>query len=106
MNARKKAKKYKRMYEELVKQPQPIRYKIERSKIDTLRFERLYPGPEAIIFMENSNYLREVIAKDIALSLASSLDKYIDYHTEFCPHINQYRIWGEIKVVDRSCEKE
>lgn len=90
MNARQKAKKYKRMYEELLKQP---------VKIDTLRSERLYP--EALIMQGNSSHLREVIVKDIAQGLASSLDKYMDYHTEFCPHINKYRFYGEIKVVNR-----
>ena len=96
MNARQKAKKYKRMYEVLLNQP--VRFKKEQHKIDTLKFERFYP--EALIVRENSSYVREVIVKDIAQGLASSLDKYIFYHTEFCPHINKYRFYGEIKVVD------
>lgn len=97
MNARQKAKKYKRMYEALLKSP--IRFKVEQHKIDTLRFERYYP--EALVTQENSSYMREVMVKNIAESLASSLDKYIDYNTEFCPHINKYCFYGEIKVVDR-----
>lgn len=97
MNARQKAKKYKRLYEELLKQP--VRFNVEQYKIDTVRFERLYP--EALIAQGNSSYLREVVVKDIAQHLANSLDKYIDYHAEFCPHVNKYRFYGEIKVVDR-----
>ena len=97
MNARQKAKKYKRMYEKLLNQP--VKFKVEQHKIDTLRFERFYP--EALIANGNSSYLREVMVRDIAHGLASSLDKYIDYNTEFCPHINKYRVCGEIKVVDR-----
>ena len=97
MNARQKAKKYKSMYENLLKQP--VELKVEQHKIDTLRVERFYP--EAFISRENSSYLQEVIARDIAQFLASSLDKYIDYRTEFCPHINKYRFLGEIRVVDR-----
>ncbi len=97
MNARQKAKKYKRMYEALLKSP--VKFKVEQHKIDTLRFERFYP--EAVIAQEDSSYLREVMVKNIAESLASSLDKYIDYNIEFCPHINKYRFYGEIKVVDR-----
>ena len=85
------------MYEALLKQP--VRFKVEQHKIDTLRFERFYP--EALIMQENRDYLREVIVKDIAQSIASSLDKYIDYNIEYCPHINQCRFYGEIKVVDR-----
>lgn len=97
MNARQKAKKYKRMYEALLNQP--VRFKVEQHKIDTLRFERFYS--EALIMQGDSGYLREVIVKDIAQGLASSLDKYIDYNMEFCPHINKYRFYGELKVVDR-----
>lgn len=97
MNARQKAKKYKRMYEALFKQP--VRFKVKQHKIDTLRFERFYP--EALVVHGNNSYLRDVIVKDIAQELSSSLDKYIDYRTEFCPHINQYRFYGEIKVVDK-----
>ena len=97
MNARQKAKKYKHMYEALLKQP--VRFKVEQRKIDTLKFERFYP--EAFIIKNSSSYLRDVIVKDIAQGIASSLDTYIDYHTEFCPHINKYRFYGEIDVVDR-----
>lgn len=99
MNARQKAKKYKRLYKELLNRP--VEFKLEQHihKIDTLRFERFYP--EALIANGNSSYLREVMIRDIAHGLASSLDKYIDYKTEFCPHMNKYRVYGEIKVVDR-----
>ena len=94
MNARQKAKYYKRKYEMLL-----IQFKVEQHKIDTLRFERFYP--DALIVQEKGDYLREIVVKDIAQGLASSLDKYIDYRTEFCHHINKYRFLGEIKVVDR-----
>lgn len=99
MNARQKAKKYKRMYEELLKQP--VRFKVEQHKIDTVRFERLYP--EALIEQGDTSYLREFLDKDIAEGIASSIGKceYVDLRTEFCPHINKYRIYGEIKVVAR-----
>ncbi len=59
MNARQKAKKYKRMYEELINSP--IRLKSEQHKIDTLRFERFYP--EELVVEENNSYLREVIVR-------------------------------------------
>lgn len=98
MNARQKAKKYKHMYEALLKQ-QPVRFKVEQHKIDTLKCERLYP--EALITQENSSQVRGIIVRDIAQSIVSNLDKYIEYHTEFCPHINKYRFYGEIDVVDR-----
>ena len=62
MNARQKAKKYKRMYEELIKQP--LRFEVKKYKIDTLKFERFYPTP--VITQENSSYYAEVVTKDIA----------------------------------------
>ena len=97
MNARQKAKKYKRMYEELLKQP--VEFKVEQYKIDTVRFERHYPT--ALVMRNNNEYFRHCIIKDIAHSLAERLDKYVDCYTEFCPHTNEYRICGEIKIVDR-----
>ena len=97
MNARQKAKKYKRMYDELLRQP--VKYTVEQHKIDTVRFERRLP--ESLVTLGNSDYLRHCIVKDIANGLAEHLDKYITCYTEFCPHTNDYRICGEIKVVER-----
>lgn len=85
------------MYEKLLKQP--VKFKVDQHRIDTLKFELLYP--EELIMRGNSNYLREVIFRDIAQNIANDLDKYVEYYTEFCPHINKYRFYGEIKVVSR-----
>ena len=97
MNARQKAKKYKRMYEALLRQP--VLFKVEQHKIDTLRFERYYP--KILATPEKRDYLREIVVRDIAISLVESLDKYVDYDIEFCPHKNLYRVCGEIKVVNQ-----
>lgn len=98
MNARQKAKKYKRMYEALLKKP--VEIKVEQHKIDTLRFERFYTYLESPI-LKNSDYLRNVIANDISRCLVNDHGKYIDFHIEFCPHINRYRLYGEIKVINK-----
>lgn len=100
MNARQKAKFYKRKYEELLKSP--VKFKVEQYKIDTLRFERLYP--EYLITQENDSYFREVMLNDMAQGLANNLDKYIDYYIKFCPDINKYCICWEIKVLNRLYE--
>lgn len=98
MNARQKAKRYKRMYEELVNKP--VKITVEQHKIDRLRFERRYPRE---LVMQNYNgYFQHCIIKEIVYSLAEDLDKYIDYRTEFDPVTNMYRFVGEIKVVERS----
>ena len=96
MNARQKAKKYKRMYEELLNKP--VQFKIEQHKIDTLRVERLYP--EQVILEKNNSYIPDLIVNDIAISLASKLSKYVNYKTERWPLKNMYHIIGEIKVVE------
>ena len=99
MNARQKAKKYKRMYEALAKQPVMLRIEQpKRLQIDTLKFERYYP--EELVVNESSGFLREVVLKDVAEGLANSLDRYIDYRTEFCPDLG-FRLLGEIMVVRR-----
>lgn len=100
MNARQKAKKYKRMYEELLKQP--VNFKVEQHKIDTLRFKRYYPA--GLVAEEGGSYFRHCLVKDVAYGLAENLDKYINYYTEFCPHKNEYCFVGEIKVVSRENE--
>jgi hypothetical protein len=101
MNARQKAKKYKKLYEKLLNQS--IKPKIEQHKIDTLRFEKFYP--EKLIAKENSNTLQEIAINDITQGLAQALtdrfDNYIDYFTEYCSYINEYRFCGEIKVVEK-----
>ena len=97
MNARQKAKKYKRMYEKLLNSP--VQFKVEQHKIDTLRVERSYPGH--VIMQDNSNDLQELIVSDIAHDLASNLVKYVNYRIEHLPEQNRYRFIGEIKVVDR-----
>ena len=118
MNARQKAKRFKRLYEDLLKQTPPIVFE-EPHQIDTLRVERMYP--EELVrntcFMQEDNkplFMKDVtdfissiatpiasayIQKDISYGLAEGLYKYIVYRTDYNPEMNTYRICGEIKVV-------
>lgn len=100
MNARQKAKRYKRMYKELLNKPFVPKITMEQHKVNTLRIKRYYP--EELIILEDKDYVRGVIATDIAHDIAKNLDKYIDYEMGFEPHINRYYLYGEIKIVDRS----
>ena len=102
MNARQKAKKYKRINEALLNQP--VKFKVEQYKIDTLGFERFFYPKDPIL--QNDNCLQEVIAEDIAQGIANNLYKYIDYNIEFCPHINMHRFYGEIKILERTYTKD
>lgn len=96
MNARQKAKRFKRLYEGLLKQPQPIVF-AGPNHIDTLRFEKCYPDE----LLRNSPNATSYILMEIAQSLAAGLGKYIVYRTYYDPTTDTCRISGEIKVVNR-----
>ena len=96
MNARQKAKYYKRKYEELSKMPLP-KFTVTNYKVDTLRFQRLYP--EALIVKGKEDVLTDIITRDLANELVTQMDKYVTVTTNFEPHINHYRVVGEIRVV-------
>lgn len=104
MNARQKAKKYKRINEALLNQSVKFKVVYIPYKIDILRFERFFHPRDPIL--QNNDYLQEVIADDIAQGMANNLYKYVDYNTEFCPHINMYRLYGEIKVLEKAYWRE
>lgn len=104
MNARQKAKRYKRMYKELLNRPVVPKIIMEQHKVDTLRFKRYYP--EALLKLEDKNYVRGVITTELAHDIAKNLDKYIDYETGFEPHLNKYYFSGEIKIVNRDYKEK
>lgn len=95
MNARQKAKYYKRKYEELANVKIPI-FRVEQHKIDTLRFQRLYPE---VLIAGREDVVADIISKDVGFEIASQIDKYVTVKTEFEPHLNQFRVVGEVKVV-------
>lgn len=111
MNARQKAKEYKRKYIALmnrfIKSHHVELHHVElhgkQYKIDTVRFERFYPAPliDGHYSMHLHSYLQKTIGEDIAQWLVNDHGKYIDFHIEFCPDINRYRLYGEIKVVNK-----
>lgn len=97
MNARQKAKRFKRLYEEMLKQPIP-KFTVTNYKIDTLRFERLYPD---VIIQGNESRIIDTITKDLAHELVEQMDKYVTITTNFEPHVNKFRVVGEVKVAHK-----
>ena len=93
MNARQKAKYYKRRYENLLKQP----YTVERHKIDTLQFEQFFPA--YLIEKVNDDYPRQIVKGRIAHYLAENMDKYIEYRTIYDPFVGEYQFRGRLQVV-------
>ena len=98
MNARQKAKYYKRKYEELAKQPLLPELKVTNYRVDKLRFMRLYP---AVLVEGNERLLLDTVTRDLSHELVSKIDKYVTTRVNFEPHLNQYRVVGELEVVSR-----
>lgn len=101
MNARQKAKYYKRKYEELANMPLP-KFTVTNYKVDTLRFQRLYP--EYLIINYNENKIIDIIKRDLANELVSQMDKYAIVESYFEPHLNQYKFVGVVKGVRAESE--
>ncbi len=90
-----------RRYETLLKPP--VSFKVEKPKIDTIKFEHVYP--KELVIDENDTYFQEIVVKDIMQCLASNISKYVDYYTEFDPHLNMYHFYGKIKVINTESEE-
>lgn len=98
MNARQKAKKYKRMYEALsAKWKPPIEFKVEEYKVDTLKFTMAFP--EEFVSQADYNYLREVAINDFAEKLVKCGDNYIEYRLEHLPYLKEYLIHLQMRVL-------
>lgn len=98
MNARQKAKRYKRMYETLLaKSKPPIEFKTEEYKIDTLKFTTAFS--EEFVSQADYNYLREVAINNFAEKLVECGDNYIEYHLEHLPYLKEYLIHLQMRVL-------
>lgn len=98
MNARQKAKHYKKKYEELayIKMKIPHFEVCEEGIIDTIRFERCYPV--ALISNPNTN-IRQILVKDLAYELARNFDAYTKFTSTFLPHSNQWKFTADVKII-------
>lgn len=104
MNARQKAKKYKRMYEALTaKWKPPIELNEEEYKIDTLNFSELLESfPEQSASMADEDYVRGFVADNFAIELVKHFNEYVDYYIEKLPYEHFYRLHFQIKVLRRA----
>ena len=103
MNARQKAKYYRRKYEELANMPLP-KPTVTNYKVDTLQFQRLYP--EYLIAKDRGDEIKNIITRDLVDYLVSQMDKYVTVKTWFEPHLNHYGFIGAVKVVRAKSEEE
>lgn len=101
MNARQKAKYYKRKCEELDEELYNIifspKFPVTNYKVDTLRFQRIYP--ENLVVKGREDILEDVITRDLVNELVSQMDKYVTVQMSFEPHLNSYKITADVKVV-------
>ncbi len=97
MNARQKAKMYKRMLDKLLNQP--VKFNVVTPKVDTLRYEQFF-DEDLLAQPEHIKYIRRGMRAKIAEELVSELNNYINFSTEYQPDLHRYRVCGEIKVVD------
>jgi hypothetical protein len=93
MNARQKAKKYKKLYESLLNQP--VKFNVVTPKVDTLRFDRFYPKEFLDRFDTETLYKNFKI--NVAQHLEPILDDYIKYDMYYGPDGN--RLIGYMKIV-------
>lgn len=96
MNARQKAKYYKRKYEELANMPLPI-VKIENAPVETLRSVREVPDVEIFGFDNIEQHIKNCMVRE----LTEHLDKYIVWTTYHLEHRGSNRFEAELSVVRR-----
>lgn len=95
MNARQKAKKYKKAYEDLLKQP--VRHYVVNHPVDTLHFRKRYPMEWAF----NREAFMNKVKNDMKQELMDKIDPYIDWRLDEDICNDCYLLHFQIKVVSR-----
>lgn len=99
MNARQKAKFYKRKYEELLKSP--VKFKVEQHKIDILRYER-FISEDLMRYGDFDSYVFDRMED----SLREELIKHCNYDLVHIPEMHKYKFTAEIKLVNPGVQEE
>lgn len=98
MNARQKAKYYKRKYEEMA-HPKwlPIRT-ISNREVITLTVQKEYPETLIKQNENNKDFFKDVVADDLANLLAPKLKDHMTYRTAYNPYTKKYTFAGVIRI--------
>lgn len=100
MNARQKAKKYKRMYEALsAKSKPPIELKKEEYEIDTLNF--MTSLSKQFVMHSNRECTKGMVIDAFTNMLTKNFDKYIDYYVEYLPYEGKYILHAQFRVLKK-----
>lgn len=95
MNARQKAKYYKRKYEQIENQSMESLVKeVRRHDVDTLELNRLYSDREI-----EDDFIQSTVKRDLALEIAKQMDRYVEYRTNYLPEIQKYRLIARVRIV-------
>jgi hypothetical protein len=104
MNARQKAKYYKRKYEELLYRPLP-KATIENRKIDTLRYEKLI-SEEYIFDNLKDSGMGSYLLGEMEDSLREEIRKYYNWHLIHIPEMGMFKFTADLKLVDPGISEE
>ncbi len=96
MNARQKAKMYKRMYESLLEAKPHIIFHEKPCTIDTLNVSMILPKQFALL---GDDYIRKIVIDGLVKELAKCPEKYIDGYTEYLPYDASPRLHYQIKIL-------
>lgn len=97
MNARQKAKKYKKAYEDLLKQP--VRHYVVNHPVDTLHLKKRYPMEWT--FNLSREAFKNKVKNDMKNELMDKIEPYIDWRLDEDICNDCYLLDFQIKVVSR-----
>ena len=94
MNARQKAKKYKKLYNQLLNSA-PI-CEIRTVNFHTLRIEKIIPEEVALSCINDGYYIKEWMSRE----MADKIMQYIRINTQYDPTTCSYKFAGTIRICD------
>ena len=95
MNARQKAKYYKKLYERT--QKQPINLQVHNFKTSYIQACKLLPYEMALKLQESE--CREVIENELVRELSKEIKKIMDVEVQDYPEQCVYKVYGTVRVV-------
>lgn len=96
MNARQKAKRYKKLYESLIKQ-QSVNFQIHNFSTSIIKASTIVSYEKAEILQEKESI--EVIKGELAQELAKELKEKMDISVDYYPESHIYKVYGTVRIV-------
>jgi len=98
MNARQKAKYWKKRYQQLVNTPLPKVVEVNREVVP-LKFKREYPAYAVCLYTDE--VFDEIVKRDISDYLAEHLLEFVDYSTHYNPERGMHVLYGCLHLLKR-----